>query len=95
MIICPSCSAINSNLNATCSKCGFLPEKVDGFCAFYSELVHIGGDFKSSYFSELARLENANFWFRSRNHLTLWFLKAYCPNISFILNRALELDVQR
>ncbi len=85
MIICPSCSAINSNLKVACPKCGFLPEKVDGFYAFAPNLAHNGGGFKSTYFSELARLEDANFWFCSRNQLILWALKEYCPNFSSFL----------
>jgi SAM-dependent methyltransferase len=85
MIICPVCSAANSDLKAACPKCGFLPEKVDGFCAFAPKLAHNGGGFKSTYFSELARLEDANFWFRSRNQLILWALKEYCPNFSSLL----------
>jgi SAM-dependent methyltransferase len=85
MIICPNCSAVISNLKAACPKCGFLPEKVDGFYAFAPKLAHNGGGFKSSYFSELARLEDANFWFRSRNQLILWALKAYCSNFNSLL----------
>lgn len=85
MIICPSCSAFNSNLKVACPKCGFLPEKIDGFCAFAPKLAHKSGGFKASYFSELARLEDANFWFRARNQLILWALKAYFPNFSSLL----------
>jgi SAM-dependent methyltransferase len=85
MIICPSCSASNSNLKVACPKCGSLPEKIDGFCAFAPKLAHDGGGFKASYFSELARLEDANVWFRSRNQLILWALKKYCGNFSSFL----------
>jgi SAM-dependent methyltransferase len=85
MIICQSCSAKNSNLNEACPKCGFLPKKVDGFCAFAPNLAHNGGGFKSTYFSELAALEDTNFWFRSRNQLILWALKQYSPNFSSLL----------
>lgn len=85
MIICPSCSASNSNLKVACLKCGFLPEKIDGFCAFSPKLAYDGGGFKANYFSELARLEDANFWFRSRNQLILWALKEYCSNFSSFL----------
>lgn len=31
---------------------------------------------------EVARLEETNFWFRSRNQLILWVLKHYCDNFS-------------
>lgn len=33
--------------------------------------------FKRHYFSELAALEEKNFWFRSRNRVILWALKKY------------------
>jgi SAM-dependent methyltransferase len=85
MIICQIRSAKFSKLNESCPKCGFLPEKIDGFHAFAPELAHNGGGFKSSYFSELARLEDANFWFRSRNQLILWAIKKYCPDFSTFL----------
>lgn len=85
MIICPSCSAINSDLKAACPKCGFLPKIINGFCAFAPNLANDGGGFKSSYFSKLAQLEETNFWFRSRNHLILWALKKYCDNFSSFL----------
>jgi SAM-dependent methyltransferase len=85
MIICQTCSAKFSKLNESCPKCGFSPEKIDGFHAFAPELAHNGGGFKSSYFSELARLEDANFWFRSRNQLILWAIKKYCPDFSTFL----------
>ena len=39
----------------------------------------------SSYFSELSRLEAANFWFRARNELILWALRKYQPNASTFL----------
>jgi SAM-dependent methyltransferase len=44
-----------------------------------------GGGFKSSYFSELARLEAQNFWFRSRNELIVWALKKYCKGFRSFL----------
>ena len=85
MIICPSCSHIFSSLKSTCPKCGFLPKTIDGFYAFAPKFAHNGGGFKSSYFSELACIEEFNFWFRSRNQLILWALKEYCPDFSSFL----------
>lgn len=85
MIICPTCSAINSNLKAACPKCGFLPEKVDGFIALAPELVEIGSGFKSENFSELASVEAKSFWFQARNSLILWSLKKYFPNCGSLL----------
>jgi SAM-dependent methyltransferase len=85
MLICPHCSDAKFNLNANCSKCGFLLEKIDGFLAFSPELAYASSGFKASYFSELACLEDDNFWFRSRNQLILWALKMYCKNFSSFL----------
>jgi hypothetical protein len=76
-----------ASMFATCTAFGSSPELVDGFHAYAPELSHSGGGFKSSYFSKLARLENDNFWFRSRNQLILWALKSTVQ----ILNRYLKL----
>jgi SAM-dependent methyltransferase len=58
---------------------------VDGFPAYAPDFAHGGGGFKSSYFSELARLEDGNFWFQSRNKLILWSLGEYCRNFQSLL----------
>jgi SAM-dependent methyltransferase len=68
-----------------CPECGDAPVVVDGFSAYAPEFSHEGGGFKAGYFSELARLEEANFWFRARNQLIVWALQAYCPNAHSIL----------
>jgi hypothetical protein len=36
--------------------------------------------FKPEYFSNLARLEEGNFWFRARNRLIQWALGNYFPH---------------
>lgn len=68
-----------------CPACGTGPAVVDGFCAYAPESSHGGGGFKSHYFSELARLEEANFWFRSRNLLVTWAIKTFCPDFRSLL----------
>lgn len=85
MIICQSCRAVYTDLKAACPKCGFLPEMIGGVPAFAPEFAYVGGGFKSDYFSELARLEESNFWFHSRNRLILWALKTYCADFSSFL----------
>jgi SAM-dependent methyltransferase len=85
MIICQNCRATNFNLESACQKCGFSPNKVAGFFSFAPNLAHGGGGFKSTYFSELARLEDANFWFFSRNQLILWALKEYSQDFNSLL----------
>lgn len=58
---------------------------IDGFHAYAPDFAYGGGGFKASYFSELARLEEANFWFVSRNQLILWVLEEYCQNFQSFL----------
>lgn len=68
-----------------CPSCGFAPPLVDGFQSYAPDFAKGGGGFKSSYFSELARLEDRNFWFRSRNQLIGWVLRKYCKNFQSFL----------
>ena len=77
---CLSCHAYYASSITDCPTCGFGPVLVDGFHAYAHDLAHGSSGFKSSYFSELAHLEEANFWFRSRNRIILWALEEYCPN---------------
>ena len=56
-----------------------------GFEAYAPDLAHGAGGFKASYFSELARLEAANFWFRARNEIVVWALNKYAANYQSLL----------
>jgi SAM-dependent methyltransferase len=82
---CLSCNARYASSTSNCPNCGFVPALVDGFDSYAPDLAHDGGGFKSDYFSELARLEDANFWFRSRNKLLMWAIEKYCPNFQSLL----------
>lgn len=82
---CLSCNAFYDSTLANCSICGFKPLLVDGFYSYAPDLIHGGGGFKSDYFSDLASLEDANFWFRSRNQLILWALEEYCQDFKSFL----------
>ena len=82
------CLACNASFEASireCPQCGAGPAKVDGFDAYAPEMAHDGGGFEAGYFSILADLESANFWFRSRNRLILWALKTYAPRMNSYL----------
>ena len=85
MKLCFACNALYASSITDCPTCGVSPALADGFCAYAPEYAHGGGGFKSIYFSELARLEETNFWFRSRNNLILWALEEYCPNFHSLL----------
>ena len=82
---CLACSDLYASSLMNCPTCGVGPKLVDGFCAYAPEFSEVGGGFKSSYFATLARLEDANFWFRSRNQLILWAIKKYCSNFNSLL----------
>ncbi len=82
---CLACNAHFSSSITNCPTCGAGPAFVDYFCAYAPEFAHGGGGFKSIYFSELARLERTNFWFRFRNQLILCVLEEYCPNFRSLL----------
>ena len=82
---CLSCNARYASSIRNCPSCGFVPALVDSFDSYAPDLAHDGGGFKSDYFSELARLEEANFWFRSRNKLLMWAIERYCPNFQSLL----------
>ena len=82
---CLSCQHIFSSSVTDCPSCGFSPALEDGFELYSPDFAKGGGGFKASYFSELARLEAQNFWFRSRNQLIVWALNKYCKDFQSLL----------
>lgn len=82
---CLVCHATYSTSSVSCSNCGTAPAIVDGFEAYAPSLARGGGGFKASYFVELTRLEEANFWFCARNKLILWALGKYAPHFESML----------
>jgi SAM-dependent methyltransferase len=82
---CLACDAHYSTPATQCPDCGFTPARVDGFEAHAPQYAHEGGGFKAHYFSELARLEEGNFWFRSRNRLIQWAIATYCDQLKSFL----------
>jgi SAM-dependent methyltransferase len=82
---CLSCNARYASSMRNCLNCGFVPALVDGFDSYAPNFAHDGGGFKSNYFAELAHLEEANFWFQSRNQLIMWAIENYCPNFQSFL----------
>ena len=85
MRLCLSCHSRYPSLIQSCQSCGYVPILVDGFDAYAPDLAHEGGGFKENYFSNLANLEDANFWFQSRNNLIMWALENYVPDFQSFL----------
>ena len=82
---CLACNTSYASSATACPDCGFRPALVEGFDSYAPGFAHDGGGFRSSYFTELAHLEENNFWFRSRNRLILWALDKYHPNFQSLL----------
>ncbi len=84
---CLVCDNQYSSSITNCPTCGAGPTLIDGFYAYAPDFAHDGGGFNSNNFSDLARLEEDNFWFRYRNQLILWSIKKYYP----VFNSFLEI----
>jgi SAM-dependent methyltransferase len=82
---CLACDAHYHSTATACPVCGNDQIEVDGFPAYAPDFAHEGGGFKADYFSELARLEGNNFWFRARNQLIIWAIQTYCGGVTSFL----------
>ena len=57
---------------------------IDGDPACAPFMGHASDGFDSSAFDELAALEPASFWFRSRNELITWAARTYFPTATSV-----------
>ncbi len=85
MRCCLSCYVRFPSCMQKCPSCGHTPALVGGFDSYAPDFAHESSGFKSNYFSGLANLEGANFWFQSRNNLIMWTLEKYVPNFQSFL----------
>lgn len=85
MKICLNCDTQFPTSNSSCPTCSWKPVFINGFNAYAPCYEEQNAGFKSCYFSELARLEENNFWFRGRNRLIVWAIKNYCPHFDSFL----------
>ncbi|MBL1173958.1 class I SAM-dependent methyltransferase [Pantanalinema sp. GBBB05] len=85
MKICYSCSERFNHATWICPACGYQPKKINCHWAFAPEIAQIGNNYEISFFPELFKLEEKNFWFRSRNRLIIWALKKFFPQSRKIL----------
>ncbi|HEY8271266.1 MAG TPA: methyltransferase domain-containing protein, partial [Pseudobdellovibrionaceae bacterium] len=82
---CLACNAQFKSFLTGCPSCGREPSFVEGFCSYAPQFAQGGGGFKAKYFSDLAQLEAANFWFQARNQFILWAIEKYSPNFQSLL----------
>lgn len=77
MKVCMACSQPFVSAAWNCPSCGSVPARISGRLAFSPELAISGSGFKADSFAKLARIEERNFWFRSRNRLLVWAMRKY------------------
>jgi SAM-dependent methyltransferase len=85
MKLCSNCDSAFDHENWQCPYCLFEPEKIAGHLAFAPKLAKENEGFKAESFSNLAKLEARNFWFRSRNRLLIWAVQQYFPKAENLL----------
>lgn len=85
MKCCLACNSQFPSSQNSCTACNYAPTQIDGFEAYSPALAQDGGGFKVSHFSELAALENTNFWFRARNEIIMWAMKKHIPKLQSFL----------
>jgi SAM-dependent methyltransferase len=74
---CLQCRSGFESSDWRCPLCGYEPSRIGNYPAFAPELVHGASGYDPVQFTELARLEAGNFWFRARNRLIAWAIGHY------------------
>jgi len=85
MKLCLSCHHSFTSENWVCPHCHYEPQKIEGFLFFAPTLAYNNELFPADAFDSLIRLEEINFWFRSRSKLILWALSKYFKNANNFL----------
>ncbi len=81
---CLECSTQFAGEGWRCPNCGFQPKRRSGDLFSFHEPEGID-DFDPDAFDRLAALEQASFWFRSRNRLIAWAVHEYFQNARSLL----------
>lgn len=82
---CLRCDAGFSGSAWRCPRCGYEPARIGGFPAFAPAEAGGAEGYDPAQFSELARLEAGNFWFRARNRLIAWAIARHFPGARSLL----------
>lgn len=85
MKICPACYQRFTSEDWRCPSCRQEAPFEDGIRLFAPEIARQSTSFNPDFYSELAELEAANFWFRVRNRLIMLVLKKYFPCVEKLL----------
>ncbi len=85
MKICLICENRHNREDWRCPECHSKPARHLGFLSFAPEISADKVGFKADYFSQLAEMEEKNFWFRTRNHLLTWAMQTHFPGAQSFL----------
>ena len=85
MKLCLNCHSHIHTQNWHCSQCNYQPKTDKGILKLILDSAKKGAGFDATYFPELAKLEDENFWFQARNALIIWALKKHFPNANSFL----------
>lgn len=77
MKFCNHCNSQYDSDDFICSKCSSAALVEDGIVIHAPDMAYEGGGFKTEAFENLAKLEEKNFWFRSRNQLIIWLMQRF------------------
>ena len=82
---CGSCAQLFEADGWRCSHCGHEPPRKSGFVQLAPDFRRETIGFQAEFFEQLAALEPSNFWFKTRNRLLAWALRAYFPQARSLL----------
>ncbi len=77
MRICLACEYEVQSYDWICSHCNYIPEKLNNYFSFASEIALDSASYPIEGFDRLANIERTYFWFRARLELIQWAIEKY------------------
>ena len=77
---CLACNTAFESAGWQCPSCGVAPEQRSGILLLAPGTAERTESYDPAWYQELARLEDANFWFRARNRLIRWLARRHLPS---------------
>jgi SAM-dependent methyltransferase len=82
---CVNCDNEIESTRWDCPSCGQVPRQLDGFVSFAPELSTTVNSYDAERYQSVAAIERKHFWFRGRNDLIVWALRAHFPAAGSLL----------
>jgi len=74
---CLACDNVFDTADWRCPACSFHPTSPAGVLLFAPEIAGSTEGYDPAWYEELARLEDAHFWFKARNRLIKWLARRH------------------